>query len=58
MVIQEVERVRDSDPVTFSLATLRPGDMCGMTHTSVCRNGEPVVPSGNVTQMYRSLFIL
>jgi len=57
MVIQAVERVRNFDPMTFSLATLRPDDMYGMTHTSLFRNGE-LVQSGNVTQMYCSLSIL
>jgi len=55
---KEVERFRNFDPVTFCLAKLRPGVLYGMTHTSVCRNGELVTQSGNITEMYRSLFIL
>ena len=52
------ERYRNFDPMTFSLATLRPGDLYGMTHTSVCRNGEVIMQSRNVTQKCCSLFIL
>jgi hypothetical protein len=35
---KEVEKFWNFDPVTFTLATLRPGDFYGMTHTSECRN--------------------